>query len=722
MIPAKPIKHLRSSSLYFKYRLESHLQNFLLYLFLVIIALVSVDVNAALKTLTSNESAFISADQVEYHESENYVRASGNVKITIDNYLITADNITYDVNKDLLWANGEVKITQGPDKILLGHTVIFKDKLKQGVIKDFVLRFKHNNSIVAAKLAKRLNSEQIYLYKTRFTPCDITCDRQPIWQLAAKETYIKFDEEKLIYRNVFFEVYGVPVFFTPYFSHPTPDAHAQSGFLIPSVKRNNMSIPIYYRAKPNMDFTLTPQIASKYTIFELNGRHKLSNGRYEVDASYGEVPYKKKKVHSAYVSANGVFNSHDYNYGFNVNRTTDKAYLKNYHDRYDSQLASRLYLNNVRGYNYFLLEGMHFQGLRTEDLNNTDPLVLPKVRTKNIFDISEDGGTYATIQSDSLAYREPRGTQIGRGSLNLDITNNSRTSNGHLLGITGRVRDDVYFIRNKFETSKYKNVKNRNIPELQASWRYPLINQSSVNNITIEPLASITIGKKFKSTYNKYGFIDPSKYEIGDDNLFESNRYSGIDYHEFGNRFSYGVNAALLAGDNYYDLFLGQFLHKHNSFSNDNVGNVGKFSSHFLETAELFYRFRRDKHYKSIRDEIGANTSYDKFQLESTFIKLENIKKYYASEDFVPVSNHAKQFYYNVQYQLTSNWSVGHEMRFDLATRKIKPLYKSIKVTYFKDCVSIALKMYDDYTFDRIRGIKKTHSKSVTLGLKVLNM
>ena len=149
---------------------------------------------------------------------------------------------------------------------------------------------------------------------------------------------------------------------------------------------------------------------------------------------------------------------------------------------------------------------------------------------------------------------------------------------------------------------------------------------------------------------------------------------------------------------------------------------MGKFSAHLLETTELFYRFRRDKHYKSIRDEVGANVWYDKLQFNSTFISLENIDKYYTSDDFTPASNHAKQFYYNVHYQLAPNWSIGHDMRFDLGAKKIQPLYKSIRVTYFKDCVSIALKLYDDYTFDSSRGIKKTHGKSVTLGLKVLNM
>ena len=532
----------------------------LFYIYVISIILSSFSSYAEFKIPSVNGSAFISADYIEYNEIENYVHATGNIKITVDDYVITSNDIMYDLNKDLLWAKGEVKITQGKDKVLMGQAVIFKDRLKSGIISDFVLKFKHNNSLVASKLAERLNNEQIYLYKTKFTPCDVTCSKEPIWQLAAKETYIKFDEEKLIYRNVFFEIYGVPVFFTPYFSHPTPDARAQSGFLVPSIKNNNLSIPLYYRAKPNIDFTLTPRLDSKYTIFELNGRHKLRNGNYEINASYGEVPYKDKKVDSAYVSAVGAFNHGNNNYGFNINRSTDKAYLKNYYNRYDSNLASKVYFNDVQGYDYLLLEGLHFQGLRAEDSSNTDPVVLPKIRTKNIIDVSEDGSLYGTVQSDTLAYREPKGTQIGRGSLQFDLTNNLRTPQGHLLGITGRIRDDLYFIRDKYETTKYKNMRNRAIPEVQASWRYPLINQASITNITIEPLASVTIGKKFNSSYNRYGFIDPCRYEIGDENLFESNRYSGIDYHEFGNRLSYGVNTAILSGNSYYDLFLGQFF------------------------------------------------------------------------------------------------------------------------------------------------------------------
>ncbi|MGI4775406.1 MAG: hypothetical protein ACRYE9_00490, partial [Janthinobacterium lividum] len=112
------------------------------------------------------------------------------------------------------------------------------------------------------------------------------------------------------------------------------------------------------------------------------------------------------------------------------------------------------------------------------------------------------------------------------------------------------------------------------------------------------------------------------------------------------------------------------------------------------------------------RNDMKASTS---------LVRLSDLNKYYTTEDFHPANNRIIQAHFNIGYQLTSNWSVSYGEGIDLS-KKIRPLHRTIKVTYIKDCVSIAIQLYDDYTFDKNRGIKKVHSKSASVRLKIINM
>lgn len=669
-----------------------------------------------------NNDSFIYADKVDYHKDENFIIAQGNVRITIDPYVITAETLIYDITKDLLLAKGEVKIIEGQEQVALGEAIIFRDKFKSGIISEFVMKFNIDNAILAAKFAQKHNPNKISLYKSVFTPCTITCNQEPIWKISAKATYVDLDKQKIVYRNLFFEVYGVPILFIPYFSHPTPNAKAQSGVLVPSISKNNFTIPLYYRAKPNLDFTLSPRIANKYTIFEFEGRHKINSGYYEITGSYGRVLYKQKRVGSAHIVSNGIFSTNNYNYGFNINKVTDKAYLKNYQDRYDSYLFSKIFLNKVDDFDYFTVEGQHFQGLKVDSSSDTDPFIYPKIRSKNVIDIGESGITALIVNSDLLRYSEPSGRAMERGSLGLNLSSDVVDTRGHMFGLALRNRSDLYNLHNMYGADRKKNSYIRNIPELQGTWLYPLLKNNINSSIILNPIASITLGRRYRNNRDKSSFIDPKDFEIAENNIFDANRFSGIDNHEFGSRLSYGVNSSLLTRDNYYSLFVAQFLNHYTTLDNEKKGTIGKLTASISNQIELYYRFRLDKIYRPIRDEIGANYITEKMQLDGMLIKLRHLRRKFVYNDNMMTKNRAFQFRGEINYRLFDNWSFGHNIHLDMSTGKTHMIYKTIRVTYHKDCVSIALKLHDNYTKDGIRGIKKVHNKSIILGLKVLNM
>ncbi len=678
----------------------------------------------------SFEDAFISADFIEYNSNEGFIYAEGNIKAKVEQYIITADRLFYDIEKDTLWAEKNVIVTDQEHREVTGEVVIFKDKLKRALIANFILKF-NDNTILASRLAERINEDQAELYKTSFTPCQITGNCPPIWQISASHTFVDLDKQRIIYKNLFFEVYGKPIFYLPYLSHPTPGAKAQSGLLVPGIDKNSLRIPIYFRAQPNLDFTFTPRIAYKYNIYEIEARHLVPNGNYNVYGSYGKVPYriqsdgkeiKNTKVNSYHIFSAGNFYQQEYDYGFSLNRSSDKAYLKNYYGQHHSYLQSNLYLNRIIDYDYFSLEGLYFQDMKGQTTQNNDSLVLPQFKSKNIINLSEDENTYAIIQTNGSAFREIAGKRVNRATAQLEVTNDHIIPNGSVISLTAYSRAYAYIVDDS-QHNQNSQLLTRSISELQTTWRHPLVSKiNSFSSASIEPKVMVAVGRKYKESDAQFNLIDASKYELAEENLFLSNRYSGIDYHEFGNRISYGFDSGLLSNRNYFSLFLGQLIAERNSKNSYLKENVGKFQLSFLEGVELFYRFRKNRHFSSIREEVGANFVGNEVSLSTSFIMLENVSNYYASDNLVFSKNRVKQFHYDIAYHLNSNWLIGNEMHLDLANKKSRILYRNVKVTYAVDCVSITGKIAHDYMGDSSRGIKKIRSTTISLGLKVINM
>ena len=709
----------------------------IIYLFIIVISSLA-SFASALKYNQHIRINNLIVDSIEYNESQKLIYAKGNLKIITDDYLLTADNLLYDIENDILWAEGNVRIKDKQNRIVIGNKVVLKKELKKGVISEFILFFGDNNLLIA-KLAERINENNTRLYHAEFTPCEVNCNKNPLWQVAAKDIFIHFDEHKIVYRNVFFKVYGVSVFFLPYFFHPTPMAPAASGLLVPDVKNKGFGIPIYLREKPNMDFTLTPRIFNKYQTFELEANYLLSNTDHiNFAGSYGKLPYflerdgvlvKNKKISSYHyiTSGNFVSSSKFYNYGFKIERTSDKAYLKNYYNNYVSYLTSKMFLNKIHNTDYFSAEGVNFQGLGANDSKYTDPLVLPKINTKNVINLNDNNNSFVVVENNTLVYKERIGKQLTRTSLQLSIFHNFITSSGQIFDFAAKDRGDFYFVRNvHLDKPRESRSFQRNIPELQTLWHYPLVGNITKNiNLLIEPVISFTIGRSLSIKDKKFIIIDPAKYELSEKNIFLSNRYSGIDCHDFGNRLNYGLNTSFTKEENYLRLFLGQSRNIRYSIDlpAHDVENVGKILGNFSNNLELFYSFRRDKYFRSIRDEIGGNLNYDKINCAGSFTQLANLKKYYSVESIKVSNNRVRQFYGDLSYQLGENWSVGVSGRIDFSKRSPNLLTRTIRVTYVKDCVRITAKIYSDYLVDKSRGIKKTTSSpTVSIGLKVLNM
>ncbi len=685
----------------------------------------------AMGEVVNNSS--LKAKEVYYDSKNDLVRAKGDVFIEMDSFTLNAQTVIYDLKDDVIFAEGGVQIIDKSGRIMRGDKAIFKDRLKQGAIEGFIAKF-DESSILTARLARRLNKNRVSLEKSVFTPCKTHCRNKPIWQISSGKTDIDYDKEKITYKHLFFELYGVPIVYFPYFSHPTPNAKAQSGILGPKIVKDDFMIPFYFRVKPNIDFTISPRFSKNYTIFDGEYRHKVEDGSYQINGSYGNPPNRKTGsdgVSSSsnpgryHVFAKGNFSRNNINYGFDIQKASDKAYLTNYQDRYDSYLASRIYTNTVDRRNYFLLEGYHFQDLRDKNSKLKTPFILPSIKTQNVIDLSNDETVLLNIRNNTIVYSEPNELQLARTALELEIMTNLISRGGHMFTFGLANRGDLYIADLKEANSgrEKQKVWYRNIPEISAKWRYPLAKAiSSKTTLKIEPIVMIVLGRKYEKRFEKFALVDAQKNELSENNIFSTNRFSGVDHHEYGRRLSYGINSTLASGPLYIDTFLGQLIYKNNVVEKGNSEYVGSARVDISDNASIFYRFRRDQSLKPIRNEVGFETVTDEFRSNISFAEFHQASRYFAEDGFDIESDKVSQIGIKADYNIYKDLWIGGTTKLDITAKSPRVLVRSIRVTYLFDCVSINGVITDNFLQDSLRGVSKTRTKSFSIGLKVLNM
>ena len=102
----------------------------------------------------------------------------------------------------------------------------------------------------------------------------------PLWCLSAATVVHDQAAATISYQDAQFELFGVPILYTPYFEHADPSVKRKSGFLMPqpTISDNlgySTTIPYYFALAPNYDFTFYPMYTSRQGIlWQGDWRHR----------------------------------------------------------------------------------------------------------------------------------------------------------------------------------------------------------------------------------------------------------------------------------------------------------------------------------------------------------------------------------------------------------------------------------------------------------------
>ncbi len=672
------------------------------------------------------------ADEVAYDQKSGVVTASGKVEIVHDKEVLRADKVSYDEHKDVVSATGNVVMLQPTGEVMFADHAEFTKGMKDGIVEGFRMLLTDNSRLAAAG-GTRTGGVITTLNKAVYSPCELCKDnpkRAPLWRVRAVRVIHDLEAKEVEYKDAFLEMYGIPVFYTPYLSMPDPSVKRRSGFLPPSWGSDSqfgffVKTPYFWDMAPNEDITITPTFMSdEADVLAADYRRRFNRGNIEVSGSITQ-PDRRDDLGNrvggtdtrGHLFAKGELD-HDkiWRTRFQVQEASDDTYLRRYHFPVDDEqtLTSSFNTEGFKGDNYAQISGYTFQGLRVTDDPGQSPLVLPYASYDYVSRPSGIG-SYFTSDSSVLAISRGEGTDSRRLSLNDGWHLPYTAWTGEIYSLSATLQTDIYSVSDVVTDAgaTKSGATGRVFPEIMAQWRYPLARAESHATQVIEPRAAIVLAPNGGNP-DKIPNEDSSDTEFDDTNLFSANRFAGVDRVESGTRFIYGVNWSL-HGDQggVIDAFAGQNyrLRKDNAFGADTglrdqlsdvVGHLRVSPGSWVD---FLYRFRFNPDTgRSRRNEVQASIGPDYFKLNANYLFLDENAP--SSTTTSTTTTSATQFgdreelTLGYSARINDYWTSGGYFQENLGQNG-GPIAQQLALTYKDECFTFKTTATRTFTSDR---------------------
>lgn len=677
-----------------------------------------------------NKPVYMQADQLGYDRNNAIVIARGDVVVTQGKTRLRADRITYYQNQQIVRADGDVRVLDPETgEEYFANQVQLKDDLKAGIINEFRVRMS-DNSQFAAREAHKVSEHQTLLKKAVYSPCKICKGKAPFWQLKSDEVDIDEKEQIVEHDNLQLEMFGIPVFYVPYFFHPTPNADRKSGFLKPEYSQSSnlgtvVKIPYYINISPDKDATVTPIYTSEDgPVMEGQYRQRTNNGMYEFN---GSITYPDKRDEQGRQLAEREVRGHIFAKGhealsehwiagFDAQRSTDDTYLRRYNYANYKSLTSRMYLEGAKGRNFAVAQGLTFQGLQVDDDPDREPLVAPLLEGYYETAPQWNGSRFFTSANTQVITRT-----VGAESQRYSVTGGWKipvvTDGGHLIDAQANVRGDVYSITNQPlpDGTRFDGEKTRVIPQIALKWRYPLMKAVNDTSLTIEPTV-LAVAQSKGNNPIEIPNEDNRMLEFNDANLFDINPMPGYDTVDNGGRVAYGIRGQWLfdSARNLQFLLGQQYLEETDTpfpYNNDPGEHfsdyVGRLAFEY-KPVTLSYQFRVDQEeFQSNNNTISASLNYEPLMWQLNYVTLENDRFLEDREEIMT----------SMAIALADEWTVNASAQRDLDQDKM--LFAGVGLVFHNECFTLQTSFGRQFTRDR--DVEPDTSITVRVGFKNLN-
>lgn len=665
-----------------------------------------------------DEAIDFSADEMINDDKNKIVTALGNVEILYNGMRLTTDKVVYDENADTITAIGNVKIYTADGSIIDGDRVELSDSMSVGEMNNVKVLLK-DKSHVKARYFKKKNNHTKIMRHAKYTACDICQGKAPLWHISAKKVQHQEDAQNVYYNHAFVHVKGVPVFYTPFLTHPDPTVKRRSGLLAPTIGSSSYLDayfqPRYFWAVNDQTNVLFAPIYSSQKSVIWNGEysHYFYNAYTKISGSYmndhpdkNDKKYKNRPNHRGHLFSEGRYDVNDnWRMKYNFKYVSDYVYLKDLGlpDNSDAWLTSNLKFERFSGRDYVSIEAYYYKILsynlhrrnirQFEMLDKNKPIVAPLVEAE-FYSKPLIWGSYLKNNFSTASVYHQNGSQNQRvtaiNAWELPLT----TAYGEKYRFTASLKSDAYYVnRYPYSTNDtYTGTTARVFPQVGMEWHLPFVRATDTSRQIIEPVIVAVAAPDGGNKKDKIPNNDSEDVYLDDTNVLDLDRYAGYDRNDTGSRISYGFRwnsygnffgrtSAFIAQSferNKNSSFVQGLDNRHATQFSDLVGRINATPNEYLD---LNYRFRLDKDtldakYSELSSSIGP--SFLRFNVSYIFLE--------GNTHYNNLYSERKELYTSISSQISEHWYASVYNLKDLTKKYRGRLQHGGKIVYDDEC------------------------------------
>ena len=724
--------------------------------------------------IDKSKPLYLQGDELIYDTKGNKIRARGNVEIFYNNYILKADQVEYDQTAGTLTAVGNAELREPNGNIVRAERLSLSEDFRDGFIQSLSAVSQDDTRIVGERASRR-DGNITEFEKGKFTPCKNEPGKPPLWCISAARIIHDQDNATITYQDAWFELFGQPVLYLPYFQHADPSVKRKSGFLIPEIGSSSTlgfttEIPYYFALAPNYDFTFHPMYTAKQGIlWQGDWRHRVSfgdvTGEYFIkiaaidqnDAVTNRIGSSLSDNWRGSIQTRGNFSVASWwKFGWDITAESDDSFRRFY--KLDSILqtdrVNSVYLRGQSERNYFAMTAYQFGGLLLDDTRQSDSWVHPVVDWNYIVGQPVLGGELgfnvnAVSQSrgngDGLVATNRltgKRTEIERASADV----NWRRRLTDQIGITytpfANARGDVYSVKDAIDPVTGLRIDDesgaRGVVSGGVLVAYPWIASTANASHVVEPIGQI-IGRTASVTQRRLPDEDAKSLVFDDTNLFDLDKMSGWDRIETGTRANVGMQYTFQSnGGGTARVLAGQSFH----ISGDNIYNKpGTFSDPNPTIQQPIYSQRSGLETSKSDYVLGAylapsalfrmigQARFDETNLQLRRTDLfgemnygpllaQAVYTFSGADPTLPTAIDQQEIYGLVGLRLTDRWRILGSIRFDIDTNQ--RIQDALQLRYTDDCFVLTATYTETFITNPSRDITEDRSIMLRFEFKYL--
>ena len=670
-------------------------------------------------TVSAADISFLNSNETEY--KNDVVICRGNVIIVYNKKIISADQIYFDEKNDAIKSEGNVVMKDEFGNAYFADSFQVERNFKSGRAINLKI-ISQDKTRLAAESCSIIDDEYL-LENVIFTPCyECTESGSLTWQLKAKT--VTFNPKNYTaYQNAVLEAYNVPVLYTPYLSHVSSNIKRKSGFLIPkfsytSQQGISLLIPYLFSISDSQELIFKPIITSRIgNVPWIYYGWRFAHGEFNIDASLTgtksinkqdlneKIQKIKRSGYRGHMFAKFRYElDNNWRTGFDINLASDRYYLKrfSFFDKIDRTLESKVYLEGFNGRNYTRIKSSIYQS----EYLDAAPNLLPMLEHCHYFQIFEGTLNFNTAFIN-MDFKDGRISQkyICNPSWYKEIL----MPGGHIFEVSAVL--SVQGLKVKEETRSDYNSHFQARPQLNLTWKWPLLVETPLHNLIFTPI----LGTSLSENKKYYDAFETPFDELNESNVFSNNRSISPYNVDSGKRYFYGFHVdGYHDTKNIYHLALGQSFEltepqkrlessglkykKSNivgaldifftqNFTFSSSGSYSQQNKRF-DRIEAGINYSDEKFSAGIMGFRGKQCFYNPFKIQQNFINEKNSEKKYKGITF------------NTSYKISSqsqfNYGIVLGNRNDVMSSadksnsgKLKLLKHGVSVNFENECTKV---------------------------------